>query len=780
MNPSDIIPNMTLKDKVAYGSGQSYWRTKAFSQYAIPSIKLNDGPHGLRQQDDDVNMLGVHDAKPATCFPTSAATACSWDRSLERAIGEAIGREAAVAGVSVILGPGNNIKRNPLCGRNFEYYSEDPVLSGHMAAAFVQGIQSQGIGATVKHFAANNQEYKRFSSNSVMDERTLREIYLKAFEIVVKQAQPKLVMSSYNKLNGIYTSNHSKLLHDILRQEWGFEGMVVTDWGGLYDRIEAYKAGLDLVMPGGSHYMEKEVVQAIEAGQLDEALVDQAVERLLKTVAETDPETKQPITFSYEDHHQLALRAATESAVLLKNSDGLLPIAPDKTVCLIGHMAQAMRFQGSGSSFIKPTRLVQPTAAMADIPYLEATSADGSIDDGQIILAKQMAAAHDIAIVTVGLPPVYESEGFDREHMRLPDGHNELIEEVVKANPNTVVVLFSGSPVETPWLDQVGALLYMVLPGQAGGQALHDLLYGHITPSGKLSETWPLIYEDVPSASFYSHGHKDARYREGIYVGYRYYDKADVAVRFPFGFGLSYTTFEYARLELNGDYVSFDLTNTGDYPGAEIVQLYIAPSQTAIHRPKKELKDFKKVFLKPGETRRIEFGLDESYFSIWHQGSWQIPGGEYKLLIASDVSSVELITEISVPGTIITAPDWQAGSWYETLQGTPEDADWFKLLGYEYQPEKIIPGQFDMSHSIAEMKEHSRLMRLAYWGLKRYIGRTIDQDDEAVYQMMLASSAESSLSSLQVIGQLRGGLIRSALHFANHDLRKGVKALLNR
>lgn len=780
MNPKDIVQTMTRRDKVAYGSGKSYWQTKEYKQYGIPSIMMNDGPHGLRLQDDNTNMLGIHHARPATCFPTSAATACSWDQSLEREIGVAIAQEAISRGVSVILGPGNNIKRNPLCGRNFEYYSEDPVLSGQMAASFIHGIQSQGVGATIKHFAANNQEYKRYSSNSVMDERTLREIYLKSFEIAIKQAQPKLVMSSYNKLNGIYSSNNKTLLNDILRQEWGFQGMVVTDWGGIYDRIEAYKAGLDLVMPGGSDYMEREVVKAIEEGDLDEELIDKAVERVLATVFETEPAASSAIEFSYEDHHQLALRAASESAVLLKNKNGLLPIGPEKSVCLIGHMAQDMRFQGSGSSYIHPTHLVQPIDALPDVPFLAATDADGTIDDGQIILAKQLAARHDIAIVAVGLPPKYESEGFDREHMRLPVGHNELIEEVVKANHNTVVVLFSGSPVETPWIDNVSALLYMVLPGQAGGQAMADLLYGKTSPGGKLSETWPISYDDVPSSEIYSHGQKDALYQEGIYVGYRYYDKAGLPVRFPFGYGLSYTKFKYSRLELAGDYVSFELTNLGDRGGAEIVQLYIAPTKTSIHRPIKELKGFRKVYLEPGETRQVEFELDESFFSLWHNGSWQIPGGEYKIMIASSSQTIELITEISVPGTIIEAPEWQVGSWYETMQGKPSQADWFKLLGYEYVTEDILPGQFDMSHSLAEMKEHSHVMRLAYWGLERYLQRSLDKEDEAIYRMMIASSAESSLCSLQVAGQIKGGILRSALHLANREYRKGLKALFSK
>ena len=777
MNSTQVVQQMTLDEKVRLGSGKDFWHTKCFKQYGIESIMMSDGPHGLRKQPEHGSRHDIHHAIPSTCFPTAATTACSWDITLLQQVGQAIAKEAAAQNVSVLLGPGLNMKRNPLNGRNFEYYSEDPYLSGHMAAGFIRGVQSGGIAACPKHFAANNQEYMRFSSDSVMDDRTLREIYLKGFEIAVKQSNPKTIMTSYNKINGVYSSQNQWLLQDILRQEWGFDGLVMTDWGGMNDRIKGYKAGCDLVMPGGSGYMEQDVIKAVETGKLDEDTIDCCAGRVVQLVDRVNSSKSRP-EVPFDDHHELALQAALGSAVLLKNDDQLLPLRKDQSICLIGHMAQHPRYQGAGSSYINPTRLTNVVDELPHAGYARGTYQDGSTDDGLIVEAKKLAAAHDIAVVVVGLPPNYESEGFDRSDMKMPSGHDELITQVVKANPNTAVVLLAGSPVETPWIDKVKGLLYMALPGQAGGQAIPQLLYGQVNPSGKLSETWPIKYHDVPSATFYSHSRKDGEYREGIYVGYRYYDKARVPVRFPFGFGLSYTQFEYSRLQLSGNRLSFDLTNTGTVAGSEIVQLYVAAPQDGIHRPVKELKRFDKITLEAGECKTVEFELRSDCYAIWHDNGWRVPAGEYRIMIASDSETVRLITVLSVEGDIIEPAPWQAGSWYETLSGDVTADEWSKLLGYRYHAPIVQKGRFDMSHSIGEMKDHSRLMKVADWGLKKYIGRGFTDKDDPVYHMMIASSVESTLSNLQITGGIPGGVIKRALQVANGEYMKRIKQLI--
>ena len=664
MNIKEIISELSLQEKIAFCTGADFWHTKELPRLGIPAIKMSDGPHGLRCQEGEADMIGVNKSLPATCFPTAVTAGATWNRELYAAEGEAIGKEALAAEVSVVLGPGCNIKRNPLGGRNFEYISEDPYQAGKMAAAFIQGQQSTGVASSLKHFAANSQEYKRMNGDSQMDERTLREIYLAAFEIAVKEGRPGTVMCAYNKINGVHCSDSKELLTDILRTEWGFDGMVVTDWGALNDRVEGFRAGCDLNMPGGSRFMERATMEAVRNGTLSEADIDASVERILRLVEKAQQAAASPV--DWESHHTLAQTIAEQGAVLLKNEGKILPLASSDLV-LIGHMAKEMRYQGTGSSHINPTKLVNLTDAMPDVPYVACCDAQGNVTENALREAAQAARIHKIAIVVAGLPEIYESEAFDREHMGLPEGCNRMIEAVAAANSNTVVVLLGGSAMELPWADKVRAILYMGLPGQAGGQAIANLLTGKANPSGKLTETWPVSYSDVISKDTF--GKRNVEYREGIYVGYRYYDKAGREVRYPFGYGLSYTTFTYSDLKVDGRTVSVRITNSGAVKGAEVVQLYIAPQKDGLFRPEKELKGFDRVELEPGEGKTVTFALDDRSFALWNDG-WKVPGGTYGVWVGSSSRDIRLKEEIEVAGERLPAPPWQAGSWYETLKAS--------------------------------------------------------------------------------------------------------------
>ena len=741
---AEILQTLTLKEKIALCNGADFWHSKAMPEQGVPAITMSDGPHGVRYQSDAGDMLGVNRSQPATCFPTAVTSGATWDPDLLAAEGEAIGQEGLFYGVDVVLGPGVNIKRNPLCGRNFEYFSEDPCLAGAMGAAWVRGAQSTGIGTSLKHFAANNQEYKRFNGNSQVDERTLREIYLPAFETVVKQAQPETVMCSYPRINGVHASDNHWLLTDVLRREWGFQGMVVTDWGALCNRVKAMHAGCDLSMPGGSDYMEDWVEAAVQDGSLPESDVDACAARVIALAlkSQTRPKGK---PFDREAHHALARRVAESGAVLLKNEDGILPLQAEDVV-LIGEMARTMRYQGSGSSHINPTRLISLCEAWPQAPFVPGCDTKGNVTEESLAQAAAAAKSAKVAVVCAGLPDLYESEGFDRETMAMPEGHVRLIETVAAANPNTVVVLFCGSAVETPWIDRVKAVLYMGLPGQAGGEAAAALLTGTANPGGKLTETWPLSYDQVPSRDTF--GQKVTRYKEGLYVGYRYYDTAGVPVRFPFGYGLSYTRFAYSDLTVENRTVRVAVTNIGDCPGAEVAQLYIAPPRTGPYRPAKELKSFARVYLTPGESRTVDFPLDDRSFAIWSDG-WKVPAGTYTLLVGSSSEDIRLQQEIEVPGADLSAPAWQAGSWYETLQGLPTDDEFAALYGSPLQDDPPLePGRFSMEDSIMEMKDFSPLMMQAFRGTEATIaqgfGGKADYSNPD-FRMMIMSGADAPL-----------------------------------
>ncbi len=643
MKHPELIQALTLKQKVALLSGRDIWSTYPIPQQNIPAMYLSDGPHGVRKQLGASDHLGLNASQPATCFPTAAGVANSWNPDLAQEIGRTIGKEAACQQVNVLLGPGLNTKRNPLGGRSFEYYSEDPYLSGKMAAALIRGIQENGISACPKHFAANSQELLRMASDSVVDMRALRELYLTNFEIAVKEGHPKSIMSSYNRINGTYANDDAWLLTDVLRKEWGFDGFVVTDWGGSNDHAQAVRAGGNLEMPGTGGDSDREIFAALEAGTLTEDEVDQRVDQLLDVVLSTHAATADgPKEFDVEAHHALARKAAAETAVLLKNEEDILPLAPGTRVAVLGDMALEPRYQGAGSSVVNPTKLDKPIDCLRACDLEITGQAQGYRRDGkddQALLDSAVSAAKnaDVVLLYLGLPEISESEGMDRQHMRLPANQEKLLYAVAEANPNLVVVLSGGSAVELPWVDQCKGLIHGYLSGQAGAGAMADLLTGAVNPSGKLAEGFPIRYEDTPNHTYFPGRQRTAEYRESIYVGYRYYETVGKAVRFPFGFGLSYTTFAYSDLKATQNEVSFTLTNTGKCAGGEIAQVYLSAVNSGIFRPARELKGFAKVFLEPGESRTVTIPLDDKAFRYFNvkTNAWEVEGGEYRVQVGA-------------------------------------------------------------------------------------------------------------------------------------------------
>lgn len=649
-----IVSEMTLEEKAGMCSGLDFWHLKEVEHLGIPKVMVSDGPHGLRKQDEKGDHLGINDSIKAVCFPPAVLSACSFDRGLMEEMGKAIGREAQANDVSVVLGPAVNIKRSPLCGRNFEYYSEDPYLAGEIAAAFVKGVQSQHVGTSIKHFAANNQEYRRMSSSSEVDERTLREIYFPAFETAVKKAQPYTFMCSYNQINGTFASENKWLLTDVLRGEWGFKGYVMSDWGAVNDRVKGLEAGLELEMPASGGDNDAMIVKAVKDGALEEKILDQAVERILRIIFEYADHRK-PQEFTMEKDHEEAQHIAEESMVLLKNENHILPLKTSEKAAFIGGFARNPRFQGGGSSHIncfKTTNVLDSVPCDAQVVYAEGFPADRDFYDKALAdEAVKAAAEADKAVIFAGLPESFESEGYDRSHMRLPECQNRLITEILKVQPNTVIVLHNGSPVEMPWLGEIKGLLETYLGGQAGGAAAANILYGKINPSGKLAETMPLKLSDNPSYLNFGGGEK-VEYREGIFVGYRYYDTKEMDVAFPFGYGLSYTTFAYSNLKLSMEnptekdtvMVYADVTNTGKSAGKEVVQLYIRDLTGSAIRPEKELKGFEKVFLEPGETKTVTMELNKRSFA-WYNTElhdWFAASGDYEILVGASSRDIRL------------------------------------------------------------------------------------------------------------------------------------------
>ena len=659
-----IIREMTLEEKAGMCSGKDFWHLKGVERLGIPEVMVSDGPHGLRKQAEEADHLGLNESIKAVCFPTACATACSFDRDLLEEMGERIGDECQAEDLSVILGPAVNIKRSPLCGRNFEYFSEDPYLASQMAAAHIKGVQSKNVGTSIKHFAANNQEHRRMSCSSEIDERTLREIYLAAFETAIKEAKPDTVMCSYNRINGEFASENHWLLTEVLRDQWGFEGYVMSDWGAVNDRVKGLKAGLELEMPGSGGNTDKEIVEAVKSGELEEAVLDRAVERILNIVFKfTD--NRQEGKFDLEEDHKLAAKIAGESMVLLKN-EGVLPLpAQGKKIAFIGKFAETPRFQGGGSSHInsfKITSALEAAKEVAEVTYAQGYDVkEDVIDQAMLDQAVETAKEVDVAVIFAGLPDAFESEGYDRTHMRMPDCQNTLISEIAKVQENVVVVLHNGSPVEMPWADQVKGILEAYLCGQAVGQAEVDILFGKVNPSGKLAETIPYKLSDNPSYLNFPGDGQKVEYKEGVFVGYRYYDTKEMPVRYPFGYGLSYTTFEYSDLQLSSDKikdtdklkVTLKVKNTGNRAGKEIVQLYVADKTGAASRPVKELKNFVKVELQPQEEKTVEMELDKRSFAWYNTDihDWYAASGEYEILAAASSRDIRLKKTVYVEST---------------------------------------------------------------------------------------------------------------------------------
>jgi len=664
MDIKALIAQMTLEEKASLCSGGDFWHTKAIERLGIPAVMVSDGPHGLRKQDQTADHLGINDSIKAVCMPTACATAASFDRDLIEKMGQVIGDSAQHEQLSVVLGPAVNIKRSPLCGRNFEYFSEDPYLAGEMAAAYISGVQSRNVGTSIKHFAANSQEHRRMSSSSNADERTLREIYFPAFEISVKKSQPWTVMCSYNRINGVYASEDPWLLTTVLRDEWGFEGYVVSDWGAVSDRVAGVAAGLDLEMPYPGPHNDAKIVAAVRSGVLEEAILDQAVERIL-TINYRYLENAKPETpWDQEADHLLAAKIAGECMVLLKN-EGILPLNKEDEIAFIGEFAEKPRFQGGGSSHIN---CFKKTSALSAARGLKVTYAQGySVDrdeatDEMIAQAVEAAKNARVAVVFAGLPDSYESEGYDRTHMRMPACQNRLIEAVAAANPNTVVVLHNGSPVEMPWLGKVKGVLEAYLGGQAVGLATVDVLFGDVNPSGHLPESFPIKLSDNPSYLFYGGEGNEADYREGVFVGYRYYDKKEMDVLFPFGHGLSYTTFAISDLRLSAAKITdrdtltatVTVTNTGSRAGKTVVQLYVGDKESTVLRPIRELKGFEKIELQPGESKDVSFTLCKRAFAYWNTdiGDWHVETGDFTIEIGQSSRQIEVCGEVTVESTV--------------------------------------------------------------------------------------------------------------------------------
>lgn len=707
----DLIAKMTLEEKASMCDGLDYWHSQPVDRLGIRSVSLNDGPHGIRKKGDpDAAKKGETDllkGVPAICFPTASATACSWDVDLIRTMGEALGDECRKEKVSVLLGPGTNIKRSPLCGRNFEYFSEDPELAGEMAAAFINGVQSKGIGTSLKHYAANNQETRRMTVNTVVDERTLREIYLRPFEIAVRKAQPWTIMNAYNRLNGYYCAENKWLLTDVLRKDFGYENLVVTDWGAENERVPGLIAGQEIEMPTSSGDGTKLIVEAVKNGTLDEAVLDHAVDLILDMV-DKSVATLGEYTYDPAEHHALARKIASQCMVLLKNEDNILPLKKDAKIAVIGEMAKKPRYQGAGSSLINPIQLDCAYDTLkemgVDFSYAPGFVTDKKkkkkvSEDALVEEAVNNAKDAEAVLMFIGLTDEYETEGSDRKHINLPPLHNRLVEEVLKVNKNVIVVISGGAAVDMPWADDVKAILNGFLTGQASGSAACDVLFGDVNPSGKLSETYPYALEDNSSYKYFPGTSVSVEYREGVYVGYRYYDSAKKDVRFPFGFGLSYTTFEYSDLKLSADSikdsdkltVSFKIKNTGAVDGAEAAQLYVSDVESTIYRPVKELKGFKKVFLKAGEEKEVSIDLDKRAFAFYNVDAhdWQVETGEFKILVGASSRDIRLEASVNVESTSSYAiPNYStlAPAYYTADVNNVTDEQFRTVLGHEIPP----------------------------------------------------------------------------------------------
>jgi beta-glucosidase len=777
MKHQDIISKMSLAQKCYLLSGKDFWASRSYQDAGVPTMTLSDGPHGLRKQEGAGDQLGLNGSLPATCFPTAATMANSWDPALGEEMGQYLGEEAAVQDVCVLLGPGLNMKRSPLCGRNFEYFSEDPYLAGKMAAGYVRGIQSKGVSACPKHFAANNTELRRQASDSVMDERTLREIYLTGFEIVVKESDPKSIMSSYNMINGVYANENEHLLQEILRDEWGFSGFVVSDWGASNDYVEGVRAGSHLEMPTCGGDSGEQLINAVKEGRISEELVDRRVDELLDVVLPTRKacDAAKGSTFDIDAHHAMAQKASEQSIVLLKNEGGILPLAKGSKVAVIGEFAQKARYQGAGSSVVNCTKLDHAMDVIGnfdlDVVGFEAGYPRvGAGDAAMQAKAVELAQKADYVLLYLGLDEISESEGLDRSHMKLPQSQVDLLTAVSAANSNVIVVMSAGSAVEMPWLDKCKAMVHGYLCGQAGASAVLKVILGEVNPSGKLSETYPLHYEDVPSSPYFPAKERTVEYREGLYIGYRYFETANVPVLFPFGYGLSYTTFAYSDLKVTATEATFTLTNTGKRDGAEVAQLYVSAKKPSIYRPAKELKGFQKVFLKAGESKTVTIPLDDKAFRYFNvkTNQFEIDGGAYDILIGASVADIKLSGTVTVKGTNAPAP-YDMSKLPSYASGNVKnvsDAEFTELLGHPI-PDGHWSGTLEMNDAICQLYYAKSLKaRLVYKLLTHLLNSSIkkgqpDLNITFIYNM-----------PFRAIGKMAGGMV-------SQEMCEGILTIVN-
>ena len=768
-NIKTTISQMTLEEKAALCSGLNFWYLKGIERLGVPSIMVTDGPHGLRKQAGEADHMGLNESVPATCFPTASALAATWNRELIFEVGKALGEECRQEKVGVILGPGVNIKRSPLCGRNFEYFSEDPYLTGEIAKSHINGIQSQGVGTSMKHYALNNQEYRRMTTDSVVDERAMREIYLAGFEIAVKEAQPWTLMCSYNKINGIYACENKRLMTDILKEEWGHQGLVVTDWGAMNERVDALNAGVELEMPGTPNGNDERIVAAVKAGTLDVAVLDRAVERILALIFKADETLSKDFTYDKQTHHTLARCVAAEGAVLLKNEGGILPVQADTKIALIGRFAKSPRYQGAGSSLMNPTQLDNLHDELVNLIGAENvlyaagyTEKGDSADEALIQEALETAGKADVTILCAGLPDMYETEGIDRAHMQMPPGHNALIQRVAAAQNKVIVVLSNGAPVEMPWVNDVSAILEGYLGGQAGAGALADILTGKVNPSGKLAETFPLQFADTP-AQPYPGGPSVVEYRESIYVGYRYYDTVGQDVLFPFGHGLSYTAFEYRDLSVKAEKdsakITFKVRNTGNRPGKETAQVYVRDVDSTAFRPQKELKGFVKVELQPGEEKQVTIELNRRAFAFYDvtQRDWIVEAGNFEILVGASSRDIRLSTTLRLDSeqtAPLPANREQFAVYYNFPKGASvSQKDFEALLGRPIPINAPTPkGNYTLNTPISEMSG-SFIGRQLFQMMKDQVGKMIkDREDTPTGAMMAHMVQEMPLRSMLMMG----------------------------
>lgn len=787
MKHKHLISEMTLEEKAAILSGKTVWETREINRLGIPAIFLADGPHGIRKQAGTGDHLGLNPSLPATCFPTAATIANSWNEQLGEEIGIALGEEAAAQDVHVVLGPGLNMKRSPLCGRNFEYFSEDAYLAGKMAASYVKGIQSQGVYACPKHFAVNSQELRRMAMNSVLDERTLREIYLTGFEIAIKEGKAKSIMTSYNEVNGIYANENKHLLQDILRNEWGFDGIVVTDWGGSNDHVAGVAAGSNLEMPAPGLDSARELLKAIEEKRLTEEELDSCVDNLLDVVLTLNKNAEgKNGAFSENSHHELARRAAEESAVLLKNTDEILPLAPGSKVAVIGDFAVEPRYQGAGSSMVNPTYMesIEKVIGNYDLQVIginRGYERSGEENEAMKKAALDLASLADVVIYCFGLDELSEAEGIDRSHMRIPQNQIELLQSIVQVNENIVGLLSAGAAIEMPWHYCCKAILHGYLSGQAGASAMLNIITGKVNPSGRLSETYPIKYEDTPAFRNFPGAQRNAEYRESIYIGYRYYDTSKVRVQYPFGYGLSYTIFTYAELKVDGEGITFMLKNTGEYDGSEVVQLYVGLPNAIVFRPEKELKGFKKVFLKAGESKIVRIEFDDKTFRYWNvkTNRWEVEEGNYRIMVGASVADIRLEAELQVEGSTNEYPYNPAKLpyYYTGIAQHISDTEFEELLGYPI-PSGKWSGNLDINDAVCQLYyAKSGLARFIYNILTNMKKKSEEKGKPDLNILFIYNMPFRAIAKM-TNGAVSMDMVRGMIDVINGHFFRGVKQIV--